>query len=83
MKFSVEEKKQAWDWLKAHAEKEDDQLASIATIEWTQLVEYERNAQAWIKASPHRSSCASYGLPDKYQGQQHPCTCGRNALLGL
>lgn len=41
------------------------------------------DAMEWIKASPHRSSCPSYGLPDVYQGQQHPCTCGRNHLLGI
>jgi hypothetical protein len=52
-----------------------------ALVELKRLRRELAEAREWIRRSPHRMGCASRSLPDKYQGQQHPCTCGRNHLL--
>lgn len=58
----------------------DNAEASKPLRDWRD-VEIAR-LRAWIKGAPHRMDCPSRSLPDHYQGQQVPCTCGRNHLLG-
>jgi len=60
---------------------------TVPLVEFTRLAtERDRlrrelaEAHKWIRNTPHRTDCPSRLLPDFYQGQQIPCTCGRNRL---